>query len=181
MKIKGSIIAILLGTSLTSGRAADNWTRAADFGGATRAYAVGFSIGSKGYVGTGYSFAASTYYGDWWEYDPATNVWTQKADFGGGTAASGVGFAIDGMGYVLAGGFIDFWQFDPVANMWTQKATFPGVARLWAVGFSIGNNGYVGTGTDLSVPRMGLNDFWEYNPATDTWTRKNRLTGRGKI
>jgi Galactose oxidase, central domain len=177
MRTHLSIIAILLAASLTNGHAADSWTRKADFGGAPRGYAVGFSIGNKGYMGTGFSLAASTYYKDWWKYDPATNVWTQKADFGGGTAASGVGFAIDGMGYVLAGGFIDFWQFDPVANTWTQKATFPGVARLWAVGFSIGNNGYVGTGNDLSIPRMGLEDFWEYDPVTDTWTRKADLPG----
>ena len=32
--------------------AANSWTRKADFGGSIRSGAVGFSIGSKGYVGT---------------------------------------------------------------------------------------------------------------------------------
>jgi hypothetical protein len=31
----------------------DSWTQKADFGGAVRYGAVGFSIGTKGYVGTG--------------------------------------------------------------------------------------------------------------------------------
>ena len=33
--------------------AADTWTQKADFGGTARDSAVGFSIGSKGYIGTG--------------------------------------------------------------------------------------------------------------------------------
>ena len=43
--------------------------------------AVAFSIGSKAYIGTGQD--DSSYYKDFWEYDPATDTWTQKADFGG--------------------------------------------------------------------------------------------------
>ena len=33
--------------------AANTWTQKADFGGTARYGAVGFSIGSKGYIGTG--------------------------------------------------------------------------------------------------------------------------------
>ena len=59
--------------------APDTWTQKADFGGTGRRYAVGFSIGSKGYIGTG---VASSLTKDFWEYDQAANTWTQKADFG---------------------------------------------------------------------------------------------------
>ena len=38
------------------------WTQKADFGGGARSGAVGFSIGSKGYIGTGGA-------NDFWEYD----------------------------------------------------------------------------------------------------------------
>ena len=54
------------------------WTQKADFGGAARSGAVGFSIGNKGYMGTGVS--GNTKFNDFWEYDPETNVWTQKAN-----------------------------------------------------------------------------------------------------
>ncbi len=55
------------------------WTQKAGVGGTPRHAAIGFSIGSKGYVGMGLGSGAK----DFWEYDPSTNVWTQKADFGG--------------------------------------------------------------------------------------------------
>lgn len=41
--------------------------------------ATGFSINSKGYIGTGYDGNSKK---DFWEYDPATNSWTQKVHFG---------------------------------------------------------------------------------------------------
>ena len=62
--------------------ATDTWTQKADFGGTARTGAVGFSIGSKGYIGTGHMIG-SLLQKDFWEYDPAANTWTQKADFGG--------------------------------------------------------------------------------------------------
>jgi len=60
---------------------AGTWTQKADFGGTARFEAVGFSIESKGYIGTGND--GSSYLKDFWEYDPAANTWTQKADVGG--------------------------------------------------------------------------------------------------
>ena len=62
--------------------ATNTWTQKADFGGTARYVAVGFSIGSKGYIGTG-DDDLNQFLKDFWEYDPATNTWTQKADFGG--------------------------------------------------------------------------------------------------
>src|SRR5205823_1071084 len=48
----------------------NTWTRKANFGGTGRYYATGFSIGSKGYIGTGYT--SSGHVKDFWEYTPAT-------------------------------------------------------------------------------------------------------------
>ena len=41
-----------------------------------RGGAIGFSIGSKGYMGTGYDGSSSTK--DFWEYDPSVNTWTER-------------------------------------------------------------------------------------------------------
>ncbi|MCX5849701.1 MAG: hypothetical protein NTW65_09645 [Deltaproteobacteria bacterium] len=65
------------------------WTQKADFGGTARGFAVGFSIGNKGYIGGGVSTAWNN---DFWEYDPANDTWTQKADFGGGVRVGGLSF-----------------------------------------------------------------------------------------
>lgn len=156
----------------------DSWQRKADIGsgGFGRYGAVSFSIGDKGYIGTGVS---TTIENDFWEYDPSTDVWTQKADYGGSGKLLATGFSIGTKGYIVAGTTNssptnDTWEYDPSNNSWLKKADFPGLARYAAVGFSIGQKGYLGTGRDISDR---LNDFWEYNPANDTWTKKADVGG----
>jgi hypothetical protein len=156
----------------------NSWVQKANFGGVERNCAVGFSIGSKGYLGTG---AGGGFRDDFWEYDPLANSWTQKANFQGGIRYFAVGFSIGSKGYIGTGSDLnykkDFWEYDPATNVWTRKADFGGTARNKAVGFSIGGKGYIGTGID------GVNkrDFWEYNPATDTWTQKTNFGGTARI
>ena len=151
------------------------WVRKADMVGA-RSGAVGFSIGSKGYVGTGSNLSA--YLKDFWEYDPATNVWTQKADIGGVARIGGTGFAIAdkgylGLGFNGANHLIDFWEFNPATNVWTAKANFGGAGRRETVGFAIGNKGYVGTG----YTSFYVNDFWEYDPQINAWIPRASFPG----
>jgi len=174
--------------------ATDTWTKKADFPGTERDFAVGFSIGNKGYVGLGYSYSNSqhseTYFKDFWEYDPATDTWTQKTDFPGHERRDAVGFSIGIKGYAGFGYYHiinnyyckDFWEYDSETDTWTQKADLPGMERCSAIGFSIGANGYIGTGyTDDSVQFNGLlKDFWEYNPITDIWVQKADFGGMGR-
>src|SRR5204863_763037 len=139
MKKQTLLLAILVTAGLTSSRGQDTWTQKADFGGGIREAAVGFSIGSKGYIGTGTPFCITTK--DFWEYDPATDAWTQKTDLGGSERSSAVGFSIDSKGYIgtgqdcVSGGQRHFWEYDPVTNTWTQTADFGGTGRFEAVGF----------------------------------------------
>jgi len=155
----------------------DAWAQKANFGGSARQNAVGFSIGSKGYIGTGLDPSLKN---DFWEYDPTTNVWTQKANFGGSARYAAVGFSIGSKGYIGTGrdGAYknDFWEYDPATNTWTQRANFGGTARAEAVGFSIGSKGYIGTGYDGAHK----NDFWEYDPATNMWTQRANFGGTAR-
>lgn len=152
----------------------DYWIRKADFGGGKWQYCISFSIGNKGYISNC----------DFWEYDPQADTWTQKANFGGTCRVYATGFSILNKGYIGLGSvnyltyFNDFWEYDASTNIWVQKADFPGAAREFAVGFSIGNKGYIGTG-DQSHPHYTwyMNDFWEYDPSTDAWTRKADFGG----
>jgi N-acetylneuraminic acid mutarotase len=180
-----AIIALLcscLGASMLFA-GAGTWTKKADFGGSARRGAVGFSIGSKGYIGMGDEGNYSLSKKDFWEYDPAANTWTQKADFGGTARSNTVGFSIGSKGYIGTGGDSkDFWEYDPAANAWTQKADCGGGWRSVAIGFSIGSKGYIGTGIDTSVsPGIYRKDLWEYDPAADTWTQKADLGGTARI
>ncbi len=153
-----------------------NWVELSDLDGLPRTDAAGFSIGNKGYVGTGYD--GEDRLNDFWEYDPGRNAWTQKADLPGAARSSAVGFASDSKGYIGTGydgrnRLKDFWEYDPSSNTWTQKADFGGTARYGAVAFAINNKGYVGTGNDGSY----MKDNWEYDPSADTWTQKTSIGG----
>jgi len=156
------------------------WTRKADVPGNENFAAVSFSIGSKGYIVAGY-------YGnkDCWEYDPSTNIWTQKANFGGAGRYGAIGFSIGTKGYLgwgLLGSFSyvnDFWEYDAVANVWTKKADLgANGSREAGVGFSIGSKGYMGTGANHNFGYgTRLKDFYEYDPATNVWTKKADFAG----
>ncbi len=147
-----------------------NWVKLSDFEGVSRNDAVAFSIGNRGYIGTGYD--GEIRLSDFWEYIPEGNYWTQKADFPGVARNSAVGFGTDTKGYIGTGydgttKLKDFWEFDPASNLWTQKADFAGTARYGSVAFSINNLGYIGTGYDGNY----LKDFYCYHPETDVWEK----------
>ncbi len=154
----------------------NSWILKANCGGGERLEPVGFSIGNKGYIGTGY-FNFGGYKTDFWEYDPTTGIWTQIANFGGSARMSAVGFSIGSKGYVGTGNDgtykSDFWEYNPTSDSWTQKAPLPALAgpREKAVGFSINNKGYIGTG----YRGIYLTDFWEYDPTNDSWISRLSL------
>ncbi|TAL61565.1 MAG: hypothetical protein EPN85_04530, partial [Bacteroidetes bacterium] len=166
-----------------------SWAPKADvpgqpYPGPGRGYAVGFSIGAKGYIGTGTatSVFTPTYFKDFWEYDQATNVWTQKADFGGGVRYNAVGFSIGNKGYIGTGSDggnakKDFWEWSQATNTWIKKADYPFV-RSVAIGFSIGSKGYIGTGSDFISAK---NDFYEWDQATNIWTQKANFGGGTRL
>ncbi|MBI1344604.1 MAG: T9SS type A sorting domain-containing protein [Terrimonas sp.] len=164
------------------------WTQKADFMGGDRYGTFHFSIGNKGYIGTG-SDNAGIFKSDFWEYDPQNDTWTQKADFGGGIRFFGTGFSIGNKGYAGTGVVAsynwrkDMWQYDPESNTWTQIADFGGGLRFTAVGFGIGDKGYMGTGNyriSPAYPATYYNDWWEYNPSTNLWTRKANVPQQGR-
>lgn len=119
--------------------------------------------------------------------------WSKLNDFGGDARVGAVSFSINGKGYLGTGGktrewkpgqqdkgnvlLKDFWEYDPAKDTWTQKADFAGAEREGAVGFSIGDKGYLGTGFDNRTRRQCTDDFWEFNPATNAWTRKADFGG----
>jgi N-acetylneuraminic acid mutarotase len=174
------------------------WSQRANVGGLSRESAATFVIGDQGFVTTGFHW----YDGppdpnqnerelkDTWEYIPVWNVWIQRADFPGAAREGAVGMAINGMGYVGTGAapspyanpynYRDWWQFDPNANVWTRKSDFAGGPRTQATGCAAGSFGYLGTGfynPPFGLGNMFFNDWWQYNPANDSWTQKSNLPG----
>ncbi len=160
--------------------AQSQWNQKADFAG-TPGSALNFVIGLKGYVvmqGTSR---------DLWEWDQSTNTWAQKADYTGNSTSDQTCFSIGTKGY-LGTGYTsgntaetkEFFEWDQATNVWTAKTNFGGLRRRYAVGFSIGTKGYMGSGYYYSSGQgtnLSVNDFWEYDQGTDTWTQKANITG----
>lgn len=168
-----SVICILTFSMFSQG----TWTQKANVGGTAKRFGgIGFSIGTKGYIGAGVTLLLN----DFWEWDQTTNVWTQKANFTGGYRLLPVGFSIGTKGYLGLGSdgsnvyYKEFWEWDQASNTWTQKAPFPGPGREFAVGFSVGTKGYVGAGQDSLTDYQ---DFWEWDQTSNAWTAKTIAGG----
>jgi len=179
-------ICLMLGTACTKSTTSDdeqdgNWVTRSTLDGVARSFAVAFTIGDYGYIGTGLD-GNNKLLNDFWRFDPATNSWTQIASMASGRH-SAVAFAINGKGYVGTGTdgignyFKDFYQYDPTANTWTKKADFAGTARSRAVGFAIGDKGYITCGWDGTYYK----DMYVYNPTTDSWASEVSLGGDKRV
>jgi N-acetylneuraminic acid mutarotase len=167
------------------------WTRKADFPGNGTYGVVNFSIGTKGYVGTFGDYYSNQ--NEFWEYDPSKDTWSKKRSLPDSISISGaVGFSIGSKGYIGTGRDINnrsysnkFWEWDQETDTWTQRADFAGAARQGAVGFSIGNKGYIGTGMkhvqDENIAYVRYKDFWEWDQATNVWTKKADIGGTDRF
>ena len=117
--------------------------------------------------------------------------WVTRAYFGGANRSESASFTVGNFAYISGGydgtkRYSDLWQFDPGENSsstgsWKQLANMPATnagggatARSSGVGFSIDSLGYVGTGYDGF---NAMNDFWQYSPASNTWTQKADFAG----
>lgn len=68
--------------------------------------------------------------------------------------------------------FVFFSLYSIASNeVWNQKSNFGGSARHRSTAFSIGNKGYIGLGHINAVSNVSYQDFWEYDPSTNTWTQ----------
>ena len=110
-------------------------TQKSDFGGSARFWAIGLSIGSKGYIGLGYD---TTYKSDFWEYDPSVDRWNKKTDYSGTPVNSTSGFSIENKGFIGTGYYSEsctneFWEYDQLTDSWTRKADYSGNTRACAV------------------------------------------------
>jgi PKD repeat protein len=152
----------------------NTWKQLADFPGGGRWSPVMFAVNGKGYLCLGFD-NYSILRRDVWEFDPGTQIWTQKGDFPGNGRYGISAFVIGNKAY-LPGGSIDqgntylneLWCYNPSTDTWTQKSNIPTEHSTGQVSFTINNKGYLGTGLyDSYTP---VSDFYEYDPAMDTWT-----------
>ncbi len=171
---------------------ADTWTKkTVPASMSARSRAVAFALTPNLYTGTGNKIgAAEPAANDFWQYAPAKGAWRKVAGLPLRLATEpnktfykgryeAVAFTVDGIAYVGGGrteSFLlkDFWKFVPPltdaaqdTGRWEFVGFFPGVARAEAVAFSINGRGYYGMG--VNTTEGYLDDFWEFDPATELW------------
>lgn len=150
------------------------WTQVAEFPGANRTLAVGFSIGNKGYVGTGIS-NNSTRYNDFYEFDGSS--WTKRADCPLTPRSEAVGFGINGKGYITTGNDgnatqKDIAMFDPSTLVWTSTGipTLGGDKRSGAIALVHNNVAYIVGGASNGTV---CTDMFAFNGTN--WSEKERI------
>ncbi len=159
------------------------WQQKTDYAGLSTQGAVGFSIGSKGYIGLGMDASGnnpSNYHTDLWQYDPSNDSWTQMTSYPNTARANGICFVIGSVAYVGGGrnyplglSFSDLCAFDPAANTWTSKAAMP-VQTAYGNGFSAGGKGFFIDGFSST------GNVYCYDPGNDSWSAKNNYPGGGR-
>ncbi|HEY4786392.1 MAG TPA: galactose oxidase [Bacteroidales bacterium] len=65
--------------------------------------------------------------------------------------------------------FTSFYRYTAYNNQMKQVKDFKGIGRTNAVAFSVNNKGYVGLGFNDTQDNYYLKDFYEYDPATNSW------------
>lgn len=162
------------------------WTIVTAFPGQGRSNAVGFTIGSYGYLGAG-TPDGYTPLSDFYQYNPATNSWAQIDSLGVPGARAprfdAVAFGFDTVGYVLTGTdnnyyFGDVWEYSPTANAWTPRVSMPGSPRSRALTWTYKGKGYLVTGYTVggqwAAGGNACYDFWRFDPTlpdNQAWTR----------
>lgn len=158
--------------------ASGTWTELASFPGNGRNHPAMVLTAGQVFVGLG-SNADDGNLGDWWGYDIAANSWSELAPFTAGDRHHPFYFGIEGIAYVGMGHgdtqngaltiYGDFHAYDPATDSWTALNDFPGEARVAGTQFAVNGKGYVLSGDGDNHGPLDYGEFWEYDPATDTW------------
>lgn len=112
---------------------------------------------------------------DWHIYDMNTDTWTQAPDLPGNGRHHPFMFPAGnhiyaGMGHSGPTIYGDWYKFNIDTEMWETMNDFPGEHRVAGTQFGHQGKGYVLSGDGSNHSFMPTGEFWEYDPANDSWT-----------
>ncbi len=105
----------------------DSWLQKRDFPASQRTIGLGFSIGQRGYIGSGLS-PFRELINDFWSFNPDSNQWQRAENFWNIGRQGAGAFSINGKGYIFTGGGIidsvsqesggltDVWEYNPLID-----------------------------------------------------------------
>ena len=167
----------------------DSWTQKAVYPGKARVKAMAAVVEGKAYVGLGFDITVGIYnydacLKDFWMYDPVTDTWEKKADFPSNFTDACGSFVYHNTIYVTSGmngdGFgKEVWKYVPVEGQpgtWVNLNAFSGLQRMGGIACATSDHCYFGTG----YRTYNVNDWWEYFPASDSWTQRKSMPDNGR-
>jgi N-acetylneuraminic acid mutarotase len=165
---------------------------AKDFEGTARYNAIGFALGSNGYVGTGYD--GDKYNSDFWRFNPEANEWEEIQGYPGEKIEEGLAFIVNDKAYVCTGrnnGSYnkDFWEFSVSGDnvSWTSRTPddeedyydefTAAVARHDAVAFTMGTRAFIVGGVVSSATSKAV---YQFDATTMVWESKTEFEGSAR-
>jgi N-acetylneuraminic acid mutarotase len=102
---------------------------------------------------------------------------------------SAMAWSMAGKGYVFGGRdstnilHNDLWEYDPVTDSWQKICDSPLQARVNGVACVADGKVYIGLGFTQGVynPASYLQDWWEYEPNSTTWTKLADYPNRNTV
>ncbi|HYG17574.1 MAG TPA: kelch repeat-containing protein [Ohtaekwangia sp.] len=167
------------------------WKQVASFEGTARYNAIGFALGARGYVGTGYD--GDNYNSDFWSYDPVSNDWEEIKSYPGEKIEGGLAFVIGSKAYICTGRnnglhTNDFWEFDPETINWTKRTPDDeeayyddfklAVQRHDAVALTINNKAYLTGG--IAASGAVVRTVYEFDPSSLAWDERTSFEGSAR-
>jgi N-acetylneuraminic acid mutarotase len=152
----------------------NTWTQLAPCPCEPRIHPAMIAQNGKIYIGLGGSEFGNLK--DWWEYDIATNSWSQKIDFPSHHRHHPYQFGIGDYVYTGLGHgteypviYSSWYRYNPITNSWSEMSALPAEGRVAGTQFSHNNYGYVLSGDGSDHNSMAEGEFWQYDPADDSW------------
>ena len=163
----------------------DTWELIPTFPGKARVHALLTNDGEALYVGLGFSgekvYEDSCYLQDFWRYTPANGQWEALSSCPNHNTIDGVPYVIDDRIYVLySTGWShtnDVIYYDKQTNEWRKIPVGNRIeARFGAAGAQCQNRCFFGTG----LGKLNSADWYEVDLATDTWSSRAGIPGKGR-
>ena len=176
--IRRILFMLLIGTLVVSPAVEDTWMQKADM--PTARYGLSTSVVNGKIYAIGGLVGESVYRGisSVEEYDPAIDKWTKKASmpteriYLSTSVVNGKIYAIGGTWLREPSPFKTVEEYDPATDTWTKKADMPTARHGLSTSVVNGKIYAMGGEAELKFERAPLSTVEEYDPATDTWTKK---------
>lgn len=163
----------------------NEWSKKADFPGASTNGCISFVHNNDIYIGFG--FTGTSFTKEMWRYSTQNDSWESLTEFSGNARVGGV-TTTDGTRFFFGTGyntknFNDWWEYYPETNTWKQLKNMPDKGRVNGVALCVKNRFFVSTGRhfggELTTGKL-YTDISEYDPILNVWYYSGTVPGVGR-